>query len=232
MRKIDNGDCPQVLLSKAVYNDLHRMQQDVARGDNPKADRKIYAHSDVKNTILNSHKWKCACCERNLNGDFGHIEHYRPKGGFINPATGKLVTPGYWWLAYSWDNLLLSCSRCNTIYKQNHFPLEDENQRNIAGCDISQEKPLLINPAQEDPARHIEFHRWMVCPKMVGDCEDQKGKTTIEILQLNSRRDLVEKRKRRWEWMEEDKSKGIDIAQRTGEQDEFTGMFQNNTFPL
>lgn len=232
MRKIDNGDCPQVLLSQDVYNDLHRMEQDVAKGNNPKANNNIYGHSDVKNALLDSHKCKCAYCERNLNGDFGHIEHYRPKGGYIDPATKKLVVPGYWWLAYSWDNLLLSCSVCNTSYKKNHFPLENENQRNIAGRDISQEMPLLINPAQEDPARHIEFHRWMVCPKMVGGCEDQKGKTTIEILQLNSRRDLVEKRERRWKWMEEDKSKGIDIAQRTGEQDEFTGMFQNNTFQL
>ena len=232
MRKIDNGDCPQVLLSEAVHNDLHRMEQDVARGDNPKADRKIYAHSDVKNALKKDNPFcKCAYCERHLNGDPGEVEHYRPKGGYINPATGKLVTPGYWWLAYSWDNMLLSCSACNRSYKKNNFPLEDENQRNIAGRDISQEKPLLINPAQEDPASHIEFNEWVVRPKKVDGCVDLKGKTTIEVLQLN-RKDLKDQRWREWIYMEKVKDAGVDIDQLIDENSEFLGMFQNNTFPL
>jgi len=52
-----------------------------------------------------------------------HVEHYRPKGKVTvrtdeNDQTSREVIdhPGYFWLAYEWYNLILSCPYCNTSH--------------------------------------------------------------------------------------------------------------------
>ncbi|MBR1834918.1 MAG: hypothetical protein IJ785_05390 [Bacteroidales bacterium] len=226
MRRIHKGDCPNILATQAAAG-LVQLENDLAQGIDLNFNSNIYNHADVKRSLKTSHRQKCAYCERYLNGDFGDIEHFRPKGGHVDATTGELREPGYWWLAYDWNNLLLSCSECNRSHKRNKFPLLDENQRNIANKDISQEEPLLINPAEEDPANHIEFNRWVALPKEIDGTEDPRGMTTIDILSLNGRRDLVEKRRRRWEEVAEARMHGIDVSSWTDDSREFTGMFQN-----
>lgn len=226
MRRIHKGECPNILTSHAVA-ELERLENDLARGRDLNFNSNIYANSEVKNALKTSHNKKCAYCERHLNGDFGDVEHFRPKGGYVDERTLKIEKPGYWWLAYDWSNLLLSCSECNRSYKKNIFPLEDESQRNIAARDLSGEHPLLINPTEEEPYDHIEYNRWVALPKMIEGEEDCRGKKTIEIMRLNDRRDLIEKRKRRWVEIIEAMNRGIDITSWTDEDQEFTGMFQN-----
>lgn len=159
----------------------------------------LYKGKDIKDTLCQDQHSKCAYCECRLNGDFGHIEHFRPKAGYSVPPGRNLHKPGYYWLAYDWKNLLLSCSKCNTSYKANHFALEDDSQRDIAHRNIENEVPLLINPAEEDPALYIEFHQHIAAPKIIDGEESKKGRYTIELLQLNNRRDLVEYRRQKWE---------------------------------
>ncbi|WP_290235276.1 retron system putative HNH endonuclease [Bacteroides acidifaciens] len=159
----------------------------------------FYKGEDVKRQLHKDQHSKCAYCECRLNGDFGHIEHFRPKGGYSVPPERKLQKPGYYWLAYDWDNLLLSCSKCNVSYKANHFALEDESRRDIAHRDISRERPLLINPAKENPALYIEFHQHIVVPKIINGEESAKGRYTINLLKLNHRTDLVSHRRDIWE---------------------------------
>lgn len=161
-------------------------------------DNRVYAHSAVKTKLKREQRGKCAYCERSLNGDYGAVEHFRPKGGYA-AADGALRKPGYYWLAYDWDNLLLSCDECNTGCKRNLFPLEDENARDIGKRDVSREEPLLINPAQDDPGDCICFERFVVKPRLADGKENRKGRTSIDILRLNDRNDLLESRRRRWE---------------------------------
>lgn len=159
----------------------------------------LYKAPDVKRQLLADHHSKCAYCECRLNGDYGHIEHFRPKAGYTIPPSNKLITPGYYWLAYDWHNLLLSCSTCNTTYKQNHFALEDESQRDILNKDIAGEVSLLINPSTEDPNLYLEFHQHIVAPRLTHGKENAKGKYTIQLLQLNNRADLVRYRREIWD---------------------------------
>ena len=161
-------------------------------------DNKVYAHATVKTMLKREQHGKCAYCERSLNGDYGAVEHFRPKGGYAT-ADGVLHKPAYYWLAYDWDNLLLSCDECNTGCKRNLFPLEDENARSIGRRDTSKEVPLLINPAQNDPGDSICFVRFIVKPRLTDGKESRKGRTSIDILRLNDRNDLLESRRRRWE---------------------------------
>lgn len=208
----------------------------------------LYRNDDVKRQLKLDQHNKCAYCERFLNGDYGAVEHYRPKGGYQQSLKDSLHQPGYYWLAYDWSNLLYSCDRCNTSYKRNLFPLADESKRNIDGEDISQEDPLIINSSVEDPGNHIEFHQYVVCPKQIRDKEDLKGKTTIEIFHLNTDMELVNRRMVAWgqyiralgmlrigqtlsaKNIPEGKAL-VDIAKQslddiTSEDSEFTGMFR------
>ncbi|MDE6818964.1 MAG: TIGR02646 family protein [Muribaculaceae bacterium] len=162
-------------------------------------DSKLYKGRDVKAQLCADHFSKCVYCECRLNGDFGHIEHFRPKAGYSIPPGKQLMTPGYFWLAYDWSNLLLSCSKCNTVYKANHFALQDESARDIPNKNISNECPLLINPSTENPQAYITFHEHIIVPKIVGGIESVKGRYTIDLLQLNSRRELVEYRRKKWD---------------------------------
>lgn len=157
----------------------------------------LYSRKDVKEALMADHHGKCVYCECRLNGDYGHIEHYRPKLGYVPFRGASLRTPGYFRQAYEWSNLLLSCSVCNTSYKRNHFALADERFRAAGEDDVSGESPLLINPSAEDPARHIRFHRHLAAPAAKRGKESERGKYTIEVLGLNRRGELVELRRRR-----------------------------------
>lgn len=155
----------------------------------------VYAHPEVKKRLYSDQRGKCAYCECHLAGDYGHVEHYRPKGAYCPTPDAPPQTPGYYWLAHDWQNLLLSCSRCNTSWKRNHFPLECESQRRMADRDISAERPLIINPCATRPDRHIIFREHVALPR---DGSPQ-GRATIDLLGLNRRRQLMHERRLVWE---------------------------------
>ena len=159
----------------------------------------VYAHDSVKEQMMEDQHRKCAYCEQYKNGDFGCVEHYRPKGGYDLGSGTPLQQLGYYWLAYDWQNLLFSCSECNTSYKRNHFPLVNENARDIEHRDITNEEPAIINPVTTNPGDHIEFSEFIIRPKMIDGQESIQGKTTIGVFRLNDRKDLKERRRNAWE---------------------------------
>lgn len=240
-----SNNIPEILTTKGITL-RDALIEDVKNGKKKLSfDRNVYADKSVKTQLKNEQNKKCAYCERYFNGDFGAVEHFRPKGGYslLYKGKEKLIQPGYYWLAYDWDNLLYSCSECNTSYKKNWFPLLDEAKRDIASKDISKEEALLINPASEDPGDFFEFHQHIIVAKG----GNTKGNTTIEVLKLNDRMDLVERRRGKWEEYkmhllilkiaQDLKNRQLlDIGQflltsLTDEKAEFTGMFkyqQNN----
>lgn len=100
-----------------------------------------YKRVDIKSALEAIHNHKCAYCE--FYDQVLHVEHYRPKNG-------------YHWLAYSWDNLLLACQKCNG-HKKDQFELSGVKVNAPADVDYSrihsladeydaQERPKLINP--------------------------------------------------------------------------------------
>ena len=205
-------------------------------------DNKVFAHKTVKEQMMEDQHRKCAYCEQYKNGDFGCVEHYRPKGGYDLGSGAPLQQPGYYWLAYDWQNLLFSCSECNTSYKRNLFPLVNENTRDIEHRDITNEDPAIINPVTTDPGDHIEFSEFIIRPKMVDGQESIQGKTTIGVFRLNDRKDLKERRRKAWYDYERELVKkaifqklknadGVALCNETLEQmkdegAEFCGMFK------
>jgi uncharacterized protein (TIGR02646 family) len=157
-------------------------------------DSSLYGAKSVKNALIGAQHGKCAFCEAKIRHiDHGDVEHLRPKGGFRQSAEDALEQPGYFWLAYAWDNLFLACSLCNQGFKRNLFPLVNPARRARSHRDdLGAEEPLLIDPAKEDPATLIGFRQEVAFP-----IDDQpRARISIEILGLN-RVELAEHRRDR-----------------------------------
>lgn len=135
-------------------------------------------------------KDKCAYCEAPTSlVAYGDVEHYRPKSV-------------YWWLAYAYENYLVSCQLCNQKYKKAKFPVKNRRLRapqvraNTTDTFINQkagtlapdplnthavqdfiqqhqqERPLLLNPYYDDP---VDFYAW--------DADDTLGE--VELIPAN-----------------------------------------------
>lgn len=163
-----------------------------------------YNHPLVKRMLMSQQYNKCCYCET-YSDNYGDIEHFRPKKGYVD-RVGKYYTPGYFWLTLEWSNLMYCCNSCNRSYKKNHFGLLNERDRNISGMDISKERPLLINPLTEDPGLYIKFRKHCAIETAYQGTAE-RGRYTINTLNLN-RRYLRWRRLRVWqqytevcEWM-------------------------------
>lgn len=166
----------------------------------------------TKKALRDAQHGKCAWCEKPYPLRSNEVEHYRPKDGawrHLPGATEQMDRSHYWWLAWTWENLLFSCGRCNDRgCKANYFPLEpgsravDQPPAAVAVpldakyFDTSIEQPTLINPAHDDPLDHIRWiptnptdprRLWNWTP--VG--HTPRGHVTIQILKLAEMVDLV-----------------------------------------
>lgn len=151
-----------------------------------------YKSDDIKNKLKEIYHGKCAYCETSV--ERFDVEHFRPKRG------------GYYWLAYSWDNLLLSCPICN-VAKGNNFPTINspvvyDKKRDQLGLfhQLSSvydflEKPLLVNPEVAE-TEIIRSQRFDKQGRVFSD--NTRMAKTIEICKLD-RQSLRERRKEIWD---------------------------------
>ena len=148
-------------------------------------DRDYYRTEEVKNALLDIHHWKCCYCEKRAERRELQVEHFRPKRAVRQLSGVTAERPGYFWLAYCWDNLFLACAACNGE-KGTTFPLEDPGQRARSHHDdLALEGAELVNPAEDDPRDHIYFEEDVPCHRT------RKGQRTIDVLGLR-RNDLQE----------------------------------------
>lgn len=162
-------------------------------------DSAIYGHRTVKEALKKCQKGKCCFCESKIDHiAHGDVEHFRPKAGYKQKPKDKLTTPGYYWLAYEWENLFFSCQLCNQRYKHNLFPLKIPQKRAKSHHEkISKENPLFINPAEIDPKEHISFRKEIPYP-LNGSLD---GIATIDGLGLD-RETLNERRREKYNQLE------------------------------
>ena len=155
-------------------------------------DSSVYAAKSVKNALIKDQHHKCGFCEAKITHvAYGDVEHFRPKAGHKQKANDNLGRPGYYWLAYDWDNLLLSCQICNQRHKGNLFPLLNPSKRAISHHDrVDREQPAFIQPAVDLPGDHIGFRDEYAHPHY----GSKRGRITIDGLGLN-REALVEQRR-------------------------------------
>ena len=100
----------------------------------------------VARDLWTAQHYKCAYCESREQLKRNDVEHFRPASR-------------YWWLAFTWENLLFSCRNCNQApYKLDKFPLLPGSVALVAeAAPPGNERPLLIDPASESGLEHLEF---------------------------------------------------------------------------
>lgn len=175
MIPIKKGNAPQILTTKGkLLTDFIKLAFD--SGEKVfKFDSAIYGGKTIKDALSKAQHNKCCFCESSLHAQHGDVEHFRPKGGWKQTDKDKLSSVGYYWLAYDWDNLFLSCQKCNQTFKKNFFPLENPDRRAIDHThDIQQEISLILNPAKDNPEEHLLFKREIITHKTL------RGKETIK----------------------------------------------------
>lgn len=107
---------------------------------------------------------KCWYVECRSSGADNDIDHYRPKSRVAEDGTH----PGYYWLAFEWTNLRLSCQRANrprrnleigeTGGKSDNFPLvEPEKRARTPDDDLSRENPAIVDPTNAADVAMLTF---------------------------------------------------------------------------
>ncbi len=171
----------------------------------PPTSKEIDGYKVVGAELWKAQHSKCCYCEFRIGKGFNDVEHYRPKAT-ADRKPGCTDTHGYWWLAFTWENLLFSCPACNRSHKKTAFPLK-------LGCSAlvsenappGSEHPLLLDPGSTtNPIEHIEFvyvsigktsatRHWWARPRD----GSVYGSATIEACGLN-RSELRELRERHY----------------------------------
>lgn len=172
-----------------------------------------YKTEDIKDALKLIYHGKCAYCES--NEELLHIEHYRPK---------KI----YYWLAYSWDNLLVSCYFCN-IGKSKKFSIDNNNRasfkasakkiwsiNNLSSIYNEFENPKIINVENFDPYPYLEFY-----DNGKIRSNHPKVRHTINVCNLN-RLKLIDKRRT----IIDDVKKEIEIAFRETNKEKLSAKLE------
>ena len=119
-----------------------------------------YGHSEVKKLLFSCSYNKCAYCEIKPEGSRLQIDHFFPKKKYPNDRL-------------SWDNLLPSCTICNTEKKRTHDTILEP----------------IINPTRINPEEYFEYDNGWIIPS--NDCVDPElAERTRNVLDLN-RRELL-----------------------------------------
>jgi hypothetical protein len=158
---------------------------------------------DYKTEFVKAQHGKCGYCESHVLSVYvGDVEHYRPKGALeelpadrakwgrerqdAGTVEGRVLDPvcerGYWWLAYEWENYLLSCQICNEYWKKCLFPVLEHPRCSPPRKGVW-ETPLLLTPfGTEDPMLHLHVDE-------IGQIEAWKesahGRATIDTCGLD-----------------------------------------------
>jgi hypothetical protein len=102
--------------AKRIANNLNlltlKKEGKLESGINKVLDSSIWGNA--KDQLLLESKNKCAYCETpTAVVAYGDVEHFRPKST-------------YWWLTYSLENYLPSCTICNQKYKKDKFATKNK----------------------------------------------------------------------------------------------------------
>lgn len=163
------------LAQQKIANGVKLTRQDLAGYD--KAKLRLYA----------SQHRKCAYCEDGTKMPYEPVEHFRPALRAIRGPS--FPDGGYWWLAWTWENLLFACSICNSSFKKDLFPLE-EGSPVMAPMDAlpCSERAILVDPADPldvDPMDLIVYQpvgsRWVP----TGRDGDARGAEIVKRLGLS-----------------------------------------------
>ena len=183
----------KVLLSKQKIQDI------IDNNELPKSEDFNNEWSNFKSVLAKQQIHKCGYCEIHvLACQHGDVDHYYPKtliNGLLeegleiedsNNVVGRtffnISNMGYWWMAYDWNNYLLSCQTCNQKWKINLFPVVNRVLP-LSHMNYQDERPLILNPyGRRKPSSHLKYGR---LGEIYTKNYSRFGKETIQVCGLN-----------------------------------------------
>ncbi|WP_437999993.1 hypothetical protein WMF26_09065 [Sorangium sp. So ce185] len=188
MIRVDRGPKPEGL--EAIRKLEVKRLAAIVRGAPPKAADFGNRYNIARRDLWKAQGQTCCYCERRIDRLYNDVEHFRPKTRAHRG--GDRPTHGYWWLAWTWENLLFACPNCNRRHKKNKFPLVRGSRILPVGhSPPGPERALLVDPAgSDDPMDHIQFvpfHRAGKKAKWIPVARggSRRGKRTIQVLKLD-----------------------------------------------
>jgi uncharacterized protein (TIGR02646 family) len=152
--RIERGDEPEAL-RRAREARLAAALQSISQGTKP-----IFkGYGVARMPLYRAQHGKCAYCETIQQSTALPTEHFRPKAAVVADRDHVTAETGYWWLAWTWDNLFFACTTCNSAARKgNHFALRRGSiPLRPSQSPPAQEVSMFIDPSREDPLEHIEF---------------------------------------------------------------------------
>ncbi len=183
MRKIEKNFTPLAIVSEKIEKEFQKNL--IAKKHVGNDGYKI-----VREDLVKLYHNKCAYCEKDLADTDKPVEHYRPKSE-RKEVDNKQVSNGYYWLAYSWCNLILACTQCNRS-KSTYFDLLSTSKPVYSGESFKElqyknfdnsELPFLINPEQIAENELNEQFYFEINGSIVG--KTPRMKYTIKVCDLN-----------------------------------------------
>ena len=114
--------------------------------------------SDFKPILIRYYGEKCWYSECSLEGSFGDVDHFRPKGKSTDDKGNLILADGYWWLAYDYLNYRLSCEKSNRSFdaggKNDMFPLKYGTIPATQGN--KNDIPVLLDPCVDSDVALID----------------------------------------------------------------------------
>ena len=114
--------------------------------------------SQFKPILIRYYGEKCWYSECSLEGSFGDVDHFRPKGKSTDDKKIIILSDGYWWLAYDYLNYRLSCEKSNRNFggggKNDMFPLKPGTIPATQGN--KNDIPILLDPCVDSDVALID----------------------------------------------------------------------------
>lgn len=202
-RVIITGTPPQDWLDDA--EEVTQQLRDAAEADRDaiiEANKGLWIDNRIRNWLLSQFNNKCWYSEAQESVSSIHVDHYRPKGRVKQKLCAE-PEEGYWWLAFDWNNYRI-CGQLLNVKKGDLFPICEGVRCTPANpVSLELEAPTLIDP-RKDETRLISYEKdeadcIAVVAAGVVDSDFARAKMTIEILGLNIRPRLNEKRNEFWD---------------------------------
>lgn len=187
--------------AKVVTEELRKATSATVRKQIIEKNEKLWRDDRIRDWLLEQFNNKCWYTEAYESVSSIHVDHYRPKIRATDLDGNECE--GYWWLAFEWDNYRI-CGQLINVKKLDVFPIIEGARANHADIvSLKLEAPVLIDP-KTDQARLITYEKdedaCIAVPAAgINEVEENRAKKTIEVLGLNIRDRLNQKRADYWD---------------------------------
>ena len=166
--------------------------------------------ADVRPVLSELSHWKCAYCESLLpTEDSGRtVDRFRPESNALDLARNA-SEEHYWWLKYTWENLVPACTSCTSL-KGTNFPVTGPRlpvpdpvlfpTERFTDASYPTDENLIVDPFLDLPHEHFKFGRDGRVAAL-----SEAGATTINLLGLEratlneQRREAIDEVESTWD---------------------------------